>query len=104
MASMVRNAGIASVISPHLIEVTAPIINAPTMINAGAVAMGGIAPATGEKNIARTKSAATVTAVKPVRPPSLTPVALSMYVTTVDVPKIEPAMVAIASADSARLT
>src|SRR5512145_1716576 len=84
IASMVRNAGIASVISSHLIDVTAPIISAPTMIKAGAVAIGGIAPATGAKNMARTKRAATVTAVSPVRPPSLTPVALSMYVTTVD--------------------
>ena len=41
-----------------------------TTINAGAVARGGTATKTGVRNRARTKSTATVTAVRPVRPPS----------------------------------
>ena len=46
---------------------------------------------------------AVVTAVRPVRPPSETPDALSTKVVTVDVPRTAPAVVATASAINAPL-
>ena len=55
------------------------------------------------KNIARRKSTATVSAVRPVRPPCSTPLALSTKVVTVEVPSTAPAVVPIASDMSAWL-
>ncbi len=48
------------------------------MMRAGAVAAAGTAASSGVKKSEATKRAATVTAVRPVRPPSFTPVADSM--------------------------
>jgi len=47
------------------------------MTRAGAVAAPGITRNNGEKKIARKKRIAVVKAVRPVRPPSSTPAALS---------------------------
>ena len=73
------------------------------MINAGAVANDGIARKIGDRNNARPKRIAVVTAVRPVLPPSDTPEALSTNVVVVDVPRTAPAVVASASARSAPL-
>ena len=54
------------------------IINTPIMIRIGEVADTGTIPAMGAKNIAKINSAAVVTAVNPVFPPSITPALLSM--------------------------
>ena len=53
------------------------IIMQPTRIRAGAVAAEGIAVNSGAKNNAIAKQIATVNDVRPVRPPSATPDALS---------------------------
>jgi hypothetical protein len=75
--TIVKKAGIDSVKSSKLIFFTGVIIIAPTKIRAGAVAAPGIIRNIGERNNARSISPATVSEVKPVRPPSLTPAALS---------------------------
>ena len=60
----------------HLIFANPSIMKQPTIINAGAVidASDEIAETTGEKNIVNRNMIATTTAVKPVRPPTATPV------------------------------
>ena len=62
------------------------------MMSAGAVAQAGTIEIIGLKNIARRKSTATVSAVRPVRPPCSTPLALSTKVVTVEVPSTAPAV------------
>lgn len=74
------------------------IIMTPTMIRAGAVAADGIPMNSGAKNSAMAKQTAVVNDVRPVRPPSATPDALSTYVVVVLVPQIAPHTVATASA------
>ena len=49
----------------------------PQMADAEAVATAGTVPASGAKNMASRNSAATTSAVSPVRPPACTPAALS---------------------------
>ena len=56
-------------------------------MSAGAVAKPGTARKIGAKSIASAKSAAEVTAVRPVLPPAATPDADSTYVVVVEVPK-----------------
>ena len=73
------------------------IIRKPTKISAGAVANEGIATNIGASNVERRKSTAVVIAVRPVLPPALTPEADSTKVVIVDVPKMAPAVVAMAS-------
>ena len=73
------------------------------MISAGAVAALGIDPNSGSRNSERRKRTATVTAVRPVLPPSETPDALSTNVVTVEVPRTAPTVVPIASANRASL-
>ena len=75
----------------------------PTITKAGAVAKDGIARKIGDKNRDNPKRIAVVTAVRPVLPPSDTPDALSTNVVVVDVPRIAPTDVAIASDISAGL-
>ena len=75
----------------------------PTMTRAGAVAKAGMAMKNGDKKRDRAKRMATQTAVRPVRPPSLTPVALSTKVVVVLVPMKAPTVVATASAKRAPL-
>ena len=75
---MVKNAGIASVYSFQFISVIGEHIITPTIANTGPVASDGTARKIGEKNKASTKQIAIVNEVRPVRPPSATPAALSM--------------------------
>jgi len=102
---MQRYAGIASVklSSVNLISVTAPNIRNPTIISAGAVANDGIVMNNGEKIIATRNKTPVITDVRPVRPPSATPADDSTNVVVVDVPRIAPTDVAIASDISAGL-
>ena len=58
----------------------------PTITRAGAVAKDGIAKKIGDKNRDNPKRIAVVTEVRPVRPPSDTPEALSTKVVVVDAP------------------
>ena len=78
MMITVRKAGIAAPGSDHSTSVSAPIISAPTKIRAGAVAAAGIACTKGAKNRVQRNKNPTTTLVKPVRPPTATPEALSM--------------------------
>ena len=78
-------------------------IKKPTIINAGAVANEGIVINNGEKIIATKNNTPVTTAVRPVLPPSATPADDSTNVVVVDVPRIAPADVAIASDKSAGL-
>ena len=103
MARMAIYAGMASVGSLKLMPVTAVNMRKPTMMRAGAVAKAGIARKKGERNRERAKRTATVTAVRPVRPPSETPAALSTKVVVVETPRPAPMVVATASAMRAPL-
>ena len=96
------NAGTASAKFVKSIFVTDSIIT-PTMISTGAVAALGIDRNSGAKISAARKHSDVTAAVIPLRPPSLTPVALSAKVVTVLVPIIEPSVVAIASTINASL-
>lgn len=73
------------------------------MISAGAVAKDGIAKKIGDKNRDTANKIAATIDVRPVRPPSATPEALSTNVVTVDVPQIAPTDVPTESARSAPL-
>jgi hypothetical protein len=97
------NAGTASEKSSNGICVIGVIIKRPTIISAGAVAAAGIERKSGEKKSATAKQHAIENAVRPERPPCATPAALSTYVVVVDVPRIAPTVVAIASAINACL-
>ena len=73
------------------------------MKRTGPVAAPGMARNKGENSRAIAKHKAIVNEVKPVRPPSETSEALSMYVVVVLVPNMAPATVATASAMSTLL-
>lgn len=60
------------------ILVTGFIINAPTITNAGAVAILGTTDSKGDKNMKGKNKKAAITAVRPVRPPCSIPTADSM--------------------------
>ena len=72
-------------------------------MSAGAVAKDGIARNNGEKKSARRKNPATTMEVRPVFPPSAIPDADSPKVVIVEVPRMAPTVVPIASASSAPL-
>src|SRR3954471_6148870 len=76
-------------------------INAPTIINAGAVTSNVITARIGEKNKAIVKQAAIMTDVKPVLPPTAIPAEDSTLVAGVDVPNIAPIAPAVESASNA---
>src|SRR2546423_1922497 len=78
VASMVMNAGNASVKSAHFTWAMDCVINAPTRISAGAVAKLGTAVANGENNNATRNNKATNTLLSPVRALAAIPAALSM--------------------------
>ena len=82
----------------------AAVIISPTRISTDAVADAGIARNMGDSSNARKKHVAVVRAVRPLRPPSLTPAALSTSVVTVLVPIIAPAVVPMASTMNAFLS
>ena len=73
----------------------------PTITRAGAVAKDGIARKIGDRNRDSPNRIAAVREVRPVRPPSATPDALSTNVVTVEVPNIAPTEVPTASASRA---
>jgi creatinine amidohydrolase/Fe(II)-dependent formamide hydrolase-like protein len=101
MNTPAKKEGIASFSSSHLISLNADIIIIPTTMRAGAVAAAGTSPATGARNTQANRSTAVTTLVRPVRPPTLIPAALSTYVVVLDVPNKAPTEVAIASANRA---
>src|SRR5699024_1898628 len=76
-------------------------INAPTIINAGAVISVVITARIGEKNKAIAKQAAIMTDVNPVLPPTAIPAEDSTLVAGVDVPSIAPTTPAVESASNA---
>src|SRR5699024_11420825 len=76
-------------------------INAPTIINAGAVISVVMTARIGEKNKAIAKQVAIITDVKPVLPPTAIPAEDSTLVAGVDVPSIAPATLAEQSASNA---
>jgi hypothetical protein len=65
IANIVRNAGTASVRSSQGTPRIERIMRAPTTMRAGAVAVAGIAAASGEKKMARRKSAASTGGQEP---------------------------------------
>ena len=73
------------------------------MIRAGAVAKLGMVRNSGLKMVASRNSTPVVMLVRPVRPPSVTPEALSTKVVVVEVPSTAPAQVAMESAIKAPL-
>lgn len=103
IASMQRYAGTASVKSSKSTLIIEDTIKKPTKINAGAVAKPGTAVKIGAKKIATRNSIPVTTDASPVLAPAPTPAELSTKVVVVEVPKIAPAQVAIASASKAGL-
>lgn len=83
---IVRKAGNPWLTSEKSIDITDDIINSPMIINAGAVAAGTIRKI-GAKNKASINITAVLTDVKPVRPPAVTPAALSTKAVLGLVPK-----------------
>ncbi len=83
-----------------LISRTWLIIRNPTMTSAGAVAWAGTIPTIGEKKTAAKNSKPIVTDIKPVRPPSATPLAASMYMVLLEAPHRPPQMAARESMNS----
>ena len=100
---MQRYAGIVSArLSPSKVRsVTVSNIKNPTKINAGAVAKDGMEVNNGENKVASRNKTPVVHAVSPVRPPTATPEEDSTKVVVVEVPRIAPAEVAMASDNNA---
>ena len=84
-------------------SVTVSNIKNPTKINAGAVAKDGMEVNNGENKVASRNKTPVVHAVSPVRPPTATPEEDSTKVVVVEVPRIAPAEVAMASDNNAGL-
>ena len=103
IAKITRNAGNASSKLSHFIPFTAPIIKLPTIIKAGEViaAAPDNEATNGPKSEEIINKIATVTDVKPVRPPAATPDDDSTNAVVGLVPNIEPAVVATESAKRA---
>src|SRR5215475_467919 len=100
---IVRNAGIAISRSSQLIPLTCCIIKKPTRIRAGTAASLGITLTSGETNIEHRKSSPVTTDARPVRAPSPTPDALSMYDVLDETPAAPPAAAASESTTRIRL-
>ena len=96
-----KKAGMASSRSFHLISRKEDVIITPTRTRAGAVAAKGTALTKVARKAEMAKQIATTTEVRPVRPPTPIPEALSTNVVVLDVPNKEPIDVAVASAKSA---
>eukprot|EP00968_Pinguiococcus_pyrenoidosus_P009597 scaffold744_cov240-Pinguiococcus_pyrenoidosus.AAC.4 len=75
----VRNAGSDCSMLFQSIRFASPIIMAPTTTRIGAVAVAGTRLKSGAKKSEQRKKMPTKTAVRPVRPPSLMPAALSTW-------------------------
>ena len=91
----------ASLKSVHSISLNEESIIIPTITSAGAVAADGTALTNVDRNALSMKQIDTTTLVRPVLPPAPIPAALSTYVVVLDVPKIAPIEVAVASANRA---
>ncbi|MNY64878.1 hypothetical protein D3C86_2020530 [compost metagenome] len=78
MARVVISTGAAVVRSFQSISARPEAISTATKNSAGAVAKAGTLPASGERNRASRNRTATTMAVRPVRPPALTPAADSI--------------------------
>src|SRR5699024_451450 len=98
---MVKNAGTAISNLSHSIFLSELDIRTPTIISAGDVTSGITTLKSGENNSASKKKPAVTTEAKPVRPPTPTPAVDSTKEVVVDVPRIDPATVAVESANSA---
>lgn len=98
---MQTNAGIASMYLLKSISCTDAIIMRPTRNKAEAVAEPGMARKNGARKSETRKQMAVMNDVKPLRPPSFTPDALSTNVVTVLVPMTAPAVVLMASTRNA---
>ena len=83
--------------SLKLISVTELTIRKPTIIKAGAVAKEGMVVNRGANSVDSRNRIPVVIAVRPVRPPLLTPEADSTKVVTVEVPRHAPTVVPMAS-------
>jgi hypothetical protein len=94
---IVKNAGTAISNFSQSILPKDETINTPTTINAGAVTADVTTLNNGKKNSDSKKNKPVTTAAKPERAPAATPDEDSTNEVTVDVPKIEPAIVAIES-------
>lgn len=87
---MAASAGIRSERLPVSRFLYSPHIKIPTTTSAGATAKVGMIVNIGANGIASRNKIPTTIAVRPVLPPSIIPVELSMYVTTGEVPKRDP--------------
>lgn len=94
---IVRKAGTANSKRFQSICPNEDTIKTPTIISAGAVTALVTTDNTGEKNNASKNKIPVTIEAKPVRAPAATPEDDSTYDVTVEVPKIEPAIVAIES-------
>ena len=101
MNNPAKKAGTASSKLSQWICVKEDTIMQPTMIKAGAVAALGIADTKVARNALNAKQIAVTTDVRPVLPPAPIPAALSTNVVVLDVPKMAPIEVAVASANKA---
>ena len=97
MVIIVINAAKASSISLRSIFLTLSIIRTPTITRAPLVAALGIIKNTGLRNRLNRNKSPVTNDVTPDRPPSAIPLALSIYVVMVDVPRSAPHVVPIAS-------
>src|SRR5699024_2936459 len=103
MINITRNTGNVSSIDDQSTSLIELIINAPTITNTGDViaATPETAPTNGPKSEATMNKTATVTAVRPVRPPAATPAEDSTNAAFGLVPNIAPTVVAIESPNNA---
>ena len=97
MAIMVTKAGIASPMYIQLTEVTCRIIMQPTRTSVQPVAQGGMEAKIGAKKMEMRKQMPVVMAVRPVRPPSVTPAPDSMKAVVGEQPKREEMEIMMAS-------
>ncbi len=92
---MAASAGIRSERLPVSRFLYSPHIKIPTTTSAGATAKVGMIVNIGANGIASRNKIPTTIAVRPVLPPSIIPVELSMYVTTGEVPKRDQSLVRV---------
>src|SRR5690606_18490465 len=76
-------------------------MNRPTSTSTGAVATPGTSPSSGDRNMNGRNNRPVTTAVRPVRPPALTPAADSMYEVPLELPTRPEKVVEMASANIA---
>src|SRR5918995_898673 len=97
MSTMVRNAGIAISTSPHSMPRTWAIIRNPTRTSAGVAASYGTISTRGARKVASRKHTPVTMLARPVRAPSPTPAADSMYDVLLETDAAPPAAAATES-------